>query len=187
MLAGKAAGLNDDQIVELARLQCGVAAVYQNDWIQPVLCKVQEYTDFEKGYVYQKPDASSIEKTNALAELSRLALRRSKIDNLKDKIEQINITSFRTFKAETVTALFPNNEDVFRTAVYNEQVIKAPKQGLYDYLIQHIEPSLEDFSKEYRNHILKCIVSENCKYHSELRDVPAGWELFIDRMGVRLV
>ena len=42
-LVGKAAALNDDQIVELAKLQCGVAAVYQNDWINPVLCKVEEF------------------------------------------------------------------------------------------------------------------------------------------------
>lgn len=39
-LVGKAAGLNEDQIVELSRLDTGVAAVYQNQWLEPVLCKV---------------------------------------------------------------------------------------------------------------------------------------------------
>jgi hypothetical protein len=42
-LVGKAAGLNDDQIVELSRLDTGVAAVYQNHWLEPVLCKVTEF------------------------------------------------------------------------------------------------------------------------------------------------
>lgn len=42
-LVGKAASLNDAQIVELARLQKGVAAIYQNDWIEAVLCKVKHY------------------------------------------------------------------------------------------------------------------------------------------------
>lgn len=42
-LVGKAAGLNDDQIIELAKLQIGVAAFYQNNWINPVLCKVNEF------------------------------------------------------------------------------------------------------------------------------------------------
>ena len=37
-LVGKAASLNDEQIIELAKLPVGVAAVYQNDWISPVLC-----------------------------------------------------------------------------------------------------------------------------------------------------
>ena len=36
-LAGRAANLNDQQIVELARLPKGVAAIYQNDWVEPVL------------------------------------------------------------------------------------------------------------------------------------------------------
>ena len=40
MLVGKAANLNDDQIQELAKLQRGVAAVYQNEWIEPVLCHI---------------------------------------------------------------------------------------------------------------------------------------------------
>lgn len=43
MLVGKAAGLNDDQIVELSRLDTGVAAVYQNHWLEPVLCKVDHF------------------------------------------------------------------------------------------------------------------------------------------------
>ena len=45
-LVGKAANLNDDQIVELAKLHTGVAAVYQNDWLEPVLCQIDEYTEY---------------------------------------------------------------------------------------------------------------------------------------------
>ena len=41
-LVGKSANQNDDQIIELAKLPKGVAAVYQNEWIQPVLCKVKK-------------------------------------------------------------------------------------------------------------------------------------------------
>ena len=42
-LVGKAAGLNDDQIIELSKLPTGVAAVYQNDWIEPILCKIPRF------------------------------------------------------------------------------------------------------------------------------------------------
>lgn len=41
-LVGKAASLNEDQIIELAKLPRGVAAVYQNEWIQAVLCKIRK-------------------------------------------------------------------------------------------------------------------------------------------------
>ncbi|MBQ6946249.1 MAG: DUF87 domain-containing protein [Ruminococcus sp.] len=53
-LVGQAANLNDNQITELAKLPCGVAAVYQNEWIQPVLCKVEKYDTVEEKYDYQR-------------------------------------------------------------------------------------------------------------------------------------
>ena len=39
-IAGFSAGLNDAQIEELAGLERGVATVFQNDWTEPVLCKI---------------------------------------------------------------------------------------------------------------------------------------------------
>ena len=47
-LVGRAAGLNDQQIDELAKLECGVAAIYQNDWIEPVLGKIFEFKTEQK-------------------------------------------------------------------------------------------------------------------------------------------
>lgn len=38
--AGRAIGLNELQIEELAKLKGGVAVTYQNEWIQPVLCEI---------------------------------------------------------------------------------------------------------------------------------------------------
>ena len=54
-LVGKAANLNDDQIKELAKLPCGVAAIYQNEWIEPVLCKVDQYDIPQQTYRYERP------------------------------------------------------------------------------------------------------------------------------------
>ena len=51
-LVGRAANLNEDQITELAKLPCGVGTVYQNEWIQPVLCKVDRVDIDEKPYQY---------------------------------------------------------------------------------------------------------------------------------------
>lgn len=43
ILVGKAVGLTDDQIVELSKLDRGVAAVFQNHWLEAVLCQVDEF------------------------------------------------------------------------------------------------------------------------------------------------
>lgn len=49
-LAGKAAALRDDQLDEIAKLPKGVAVVYQNDWVEPVLCKIGKFNGEEKTY-----------------------------------------------------------------------------------------------------------------------------------------
>ena len=49
-LVGYAAGLNDEQIDELAKLRRGVAAIYQNDWVEPVLVQVNKCALDETAY-----------------------------------------------------------------------------------------------------------------------------------------
>lgn len=58
-LVGRAANLNNDQIAELAKLPCGVAAVYQNEWIQPVLCKIDEFKCSGKSYELPKEETAN--------------------------------------------------------------------------------------------------------------------------------
>ena len=48
-LVGKAAGLNEDQIIELTKLDNGVAAVQQSEWLEAVLCKVDKFNDKAQG------------------------------------------------------------------------------------------------------------------------------------------
>ena len=42
-IAGKSAAMKDNQVDEIAKLPTGVAVVYQNDWEEPVLCKINMY------------------------------------------------------------------------------------------------------------------------------------------------
>lgn len=42
---GRAATLNDDQIKEIAKLPRGVAVIYQNNWVEAVLCHYEKYTE----------------------------------------------------------------------------------------------------------------------------------------------
>ncbi len=61
-LVGKAVGLNEEQITELAKLDVGVAAVFQNSWLAPVLCKVDYFSE-DKPFVYH---GTSENKTSPL-------------------------------------------------------------------------------------------------------------------------
>jgi len=63
-IVGKAMGMNEAQIRELTRLEMGVAAVFQNNWIEPVLCKVDEFESENKKAAPRMPNIlSSGERT----------------------------------------------------------------------------------------------------------------------------
>lgn len=78
-LVGKAAGLNDDQIVELSKLPTGVAAVYQNDWIEPVLCKIPHFENVQP--LQYTPEARGRLSTT-LGKYFTAVSRQEKPDNL---------------------------------------------------------------------------------------------------------
>jgi hypothetical protein len=52
-LVGNAMNLSEDQIKELASLETGVAAVYQNDWQEAILCKFDKFESREKAFFFQ--------------------------------------------------------------------------------------------------------------------------------------
>ena len=88
MLVGKATGLNDDQIVELSRLDTGMAVVYQNRWLESVLCKVFEFSQ-AKPFSYAspkfRPDALSESICEVLLQGSAdgALLEREKVDKIR--------------------------------------------------------------------------------------------------------
>ena len=57
-LVGRAAGLKDEQIVELSKLNKGVAAIYQNDWIESLLCKVKMYSSDDPEYKFETKETA---------------------------------------------------------------------------------------------------------------------------------
>lgn len=61
-VSGKAAGMNDKQIDEIAKLPTGVAVVYQNDWVSPVLCRIDR---MENSRVIFNKQKDSIHELNS--------------------------------------------------------------------------------------------------------------------------
>lgn len=71
-LVGNTIGLSADQKAELSRLKTGVCAIYQKEWLEPVLCLVDKASHKESIYSYKSPVQnleanSSIEKARGIA------------------------------------------------------------------------------------------------------------------------
>lgn len=127
-LVGKSANLNDDQILELARLPKGVAGVYQNEWIQPVLCKVDKFDD--GGEVYQYREELEIESSSA----PELYLTISKFLTGNQTIEQIDLEKIE--------------QDLFKAPISGKtiyQVLNLLRQQVYEVDMVKIAPIISSF------------------------------------------
>ena len=135
-LVGRAANLNDDQITELARLPVGVAAVYQNNWIEPVLCQVERYEN-EKKFEYQRQDDedSGAPEMQQRLELARLLCNAGDEMQLKEQIEN-------ELKGSCL------NGSVY---VAIKQYMAQGKKPDYDKLSFIVAQLLPEFSKTLRN------------------------------------
>jgi hypothetical protein len=75
--------------------------------------------------------------------------------------------------------LFQNNEKVFIKAYEKATADKSKLPGLENYLMHYLEPSIMTIKADYREHILTCIVLENCKKDLFLHELPRLWNDFI--------
>ena len=73
-VAGKASGMKDNQIDEIAKLPTGVAVVYQNDWEDPVLCKIGKFDEKEIAFEFIG-DGNSLPHSNINAEVLKLLMK----------------------------------------------------------------------------------------------------------------
>ena len=72
-LVGRAAGLNEEQIKELAKLEKGVAVIRQSDWLDSVLCKVEKYQKSEF-------EIKTIKKETVIPEYKSMILKALLVD-----------------------------------------------------------------------------------------------------------
>lgn len=114
-LAGRAASLNDQQIVELARLPKGVAAIYQNDWVEPVLCKIAKAEEGER-FTYNRPieDTTDNQHDDALSVARMLAYgisigTEAELHSIRERLDRLHISA-STKVSILRTAQNPPNE-----------------------------------------------------------------------------
>lgn len=181
-LVGKAANLNDDQITELAKLPCGVAAVYQNEWVESVLCKVEKFEDVERRYSYKKPETQPQKiKYEMCLEIAKLLCAGTaitgdaEIKDLTEKLHQLKLratTEVATIKylaappseprmtklAPIMAELFPKTRETIVQS-YNMQVSDTEQWSLDvdAALLAEVQSQIDD---TIRRDIRQCIITD---------------------------
>lgn len=106
--AGKASGMKDSQIDEIAKLPTGVAVVYQNDWEEPVLCKIGKFDDEYIHFEFYPKEETQKESSNSetKCEVLKLLLKGRVSENVDCDIDLIETnlakSDFSTFNKITV-------------------------------------------------------------------------------------
>lgn len=183
-LVGRAANLNDDQITELARLPVGVAAVYQNEWIEPVLCQVEPYGD-KKKFEYQRQDdedsgAPGMQRRLELARLLCGGTQFGTLDEAREKIQGLDLASSMqvqaikllckpsripryTKLAPVMAELFPKAKAALAEAF--EQADNQPREWTVA-VDGALRQELQDIEIELLRNIRQCIITQ--LLHNEL-------------------
>lgn len=204
-LVGKSANLNDEQITELAKLPCGVAAVYQNEWVQPVLCKIDKHEINDRKYEYQPEDevyldAMSKEISDSLLDCimdKELFHKDDKADIKKLKAMVIKSKLSTKVKRDFVEYLSSNDEnslETLRALVFDflsaDQAIKASRHCEdINTWVHSVVDSLKPSVKGYTNHqidlVLALILYEQTTRNPEYNDIFGKFtEIYQDKGGV---
>jgi DNA helicase HerA-like ATPase len=190
-LVGKAAGLTDDQIVELTKLETGVAAIYQNDWLEPVLCKIDKFEVGEKEFIEKQVISSDSEK-DLKAEISRILLADHvgesidyNIDKLTERILKAKYTS--ELKINILQEISSENpkelkhiSGIISKLYSNDEAFKIAKgaKNFDDWneaILKNIDETVFDVEEDYRNGILQCLLREKSAEQKELEEFYFKW------------
>jgi hypothetical protein len=186
-LVGKAAGLTDNQIVELAKLEKGVAAISQSDWLEPVLCKIDKYEGVEEHFqefpmknssqgsinsdIVGKTLLDCIMQKEIYRKGDRVDIQRLKIDVLKSKID----TVVKCDLIDYIEAGEDTAVEALRSLIYDflkaePAINKAKKCGnIVDWVhtvADNLSPSLNNYSKRQIDLVMALLI-----YEQSVRDI----------------
>lgn len=192
-LVGRAASLNDNQIIELSKLKTGVAAIYQNNWLEPILCHIHPCRDDEKPYslneLVKKADDKKIKSeiidylmlpapkkmevnSNKIAELEQSVYKLQIASDTKVEIikyfKEKNPEKIQALRSRIVYSIF-NSE----TAIVLSNTEKHDMSSWYNMMLEKLEPNMENFSQVDQDKILAIIANE----HAEREKTPESTEI----------
>ncbi len=161
-LVGRAAGLNEEQVKELAKLEQGVAVIRQSDWLDSVLCKVNKYQklkEIQRKKADEKIKITVFEYSFPDVLLTQFLVRTEPKDLEKFRNEVLSSDLSGGFKADFLKLVSSRTEDecqknwqkIFYDMFSLGKIMKKFKdvkennQFIYDMILKQFPPSLLDY------------------------------------------
>lgn len=192
-LVGRAASLNDNQIVELSKLKTGIAAIYQNNWLEPILCHIHPCKKDEMPYkpneLIKRENDSSIRADIVdylmLPTPKKLEIKTDRIVKLEQSVYKLQIASdtkvdlIKYFKEKNPAKIQSLRSKIIYSVFNSETALiisnseKHDMSSWYNMMLEKLEPNLESFDKCDQDKILAIIANE----HAEREKSPEAAEI----------
>ena len=191
-LVGKAASLNDAQINELSKLPTGVAAVYQNDWMESVLVQLPHYPSAVQVFEPQPDDDVSIYNNEDQDSVLYAIMNRSAgIDAMvrhlgPDAIDRIGVMRLSTrVKRQLINYIQTTDSDklekigriAFEFFNFQEAMQTAPKDESLEVwkneVLRLLAPSVSEFSDWDKDTLMLIMCQEYARRER------AFWPVFV--------
>ena len=198
-LAGKAAALTENQLEEIAKLPKGVAVVYQNDWLEPVLCKVNKAVVQEKRYEH-KFDINKIKfiSNNLQRTLIRCLLSKCtdmKVEYFLEDIKRVILktnymakTKLKIIETLSMPSKFSLEEiapiiaELFDTKnLLNFAVDEKNIESWNNKLIDKLNLNNLGLNKQEIIYVLQCILLNESIDIPELRNMYIKWKVYMEK------
>jgi len=193
-LVGKAAGLKENQLDEITKLPKGVAAVYQNDWIEPILCKISKFSSKErssqenKNYIPEyTEDKTKLFLQNLLNKYTGEELSMN-IKELTELFIGMNIPSGTKIKA--LKALKKNGAcslNDISAVIYDLTCSPAAEKEAEDAesieewknVFMYANSDLADLGETEQNIVAECILREQIARYNKPTEYLDTWNKFL--------
>lgn len=165
-LVGYAAGLNEEQVEELSKLKRGVAAVYQNDWVEPVLVQVGKCNIAENFYDYED-NYDNVDIADIRVQLLRFLLQgrvTEKLDFSVGDIERsLNLLRLSELNTEYVEEQISEYKDTGKPSAWSDEQFRRLSRRITDisgargYVDNCIRTAtdLEDLTEKLKRFVLQ--------------------------------
>lgn len=194
-LVGKSANLSDEQIKELSKLPTGVAAVYQNDWLEPVLCKIEKFKGEECPYKkaptvtfsssgeQKKTLIQSLLKKNAgekldmtIGELTDMIVGMGIPTNIKIKA----LKALRINGTCSLSDISPIIYDLVCDSLTEKEAENADSIEEWKNVFVYAQDSLlAEFDSSNQNKAIECILREQIERYNKPTEYLDTWNEFI--------